>query len=68
MIDVEYGLQLIKATVLTETSILYFIFPPGSLRYGDVYRCESVKCHTLPFFLTFFMTTRGRKFIISRAT
>ena len=34
-------LQLMKATVLAESSILYFIFPPGSLRYGGVYRLES---------------------------
>ena len=31
-----------------------FIFSLGSLRYCDVYRYESCKCHSLPFFLTFF--------------
>jgi len=32
---------------------LYFIFSQGSLYSSDVYRCESGKCCTLPFFLTF---------------
>ena len=36
-----------------ESSILYFIFSPGSLRYTDVYRHESGSCRTLSFFLTF---------------
>ena len=39
---------LMKATVLTESS---FIFSLGSLCYSDVYRCESDRCCTLPFFL-----------------
>jgi hypothetical protein len=43
-------LQLMKATVLAESSI-YFIF---SLRSSDVYRHESGKSRTLPFFLNFF--------------
>ena len=47
-------LQLMKATVLAESSILYFIFSLGSLCFGDVYRCEPDSCWTLPFFLTFF--------------
>jgi hypothetical protein len=47
--------MLMKATVLAESSS-YFIFSPGYLRYCDVYRCESVRCHTLPFFLTFFLS------------
>ena len=42
-----------KATVLAETS-LYFIFSPGSLCSSNVYRCESGRCRTLPFFLIFF--------------
>ena len=41
-----------KAKVLAESSVLYFIFSPGSLCYGDVYRCESGRYLTLPFFLT----------------
>ena len=32
----------------------YFIFSPGSLHYSDVFRCESGRCRTLPFILTFF--------------
>ena len=43
--------QLMNATVLAESS---FIFQLDSLRYTDVYRCESGRCRTLPFFLTFF--------------
>ena len=38
------------ATVLTENS-LYFIFSPGSFCSSNVYRHESGRCHTLPFFL-----------------
>ena len=40
-------LQLMKATVLAESS---FIFSPRSIRYADVYRRESGRCRTLPFF------------------
>ena len=47
-------LQLMKATVLAESS-LHFIFPPGSLQYSDVYRHESGRFQVLPFFLTFFI-------------
>ena len=32
---------------------LYFIFSLDSLHSSDVYRHESGRCHTLPFFLTF---------------
>ena len=39
----------LSATELVESSILYFIFSPGSLHY----RHESDRCRTLPFFLTF---------------
>ena len=46
-------IQMIKVTVLAESSILYFMFSPGSLRSSDVYRRESGRCCTLPFFLTF---------------
>ena len=42
-----------KAIVLGSSSILYFIFSPGSLHYGNVYRHESGRCHTLPFFYHF---------------
>ena len=44
-----------KATVLAESSIMYFIFSPGSLRYGDVCRSESGNCHILSFFLRFYL-------------
>ena len=30
------------------------VFSLGSLCFSDVYRCESGRCHTLPFFLTLF--------------
>ena len=42
---------LLKATVLVESPIL--IFSLSSLRYSDVYICESGRCCTLSFFLTF---------------
>ena len=42
-------LQLMKATVLAESS---FIFSLGSLCYIDLYRCESGRCCTLSFFLS----------------
>ena len=42
-----------KATVLAESS-LYFNFSSGSFCSNDVYRCESGRCCTFPFFLTFF--------------
>ena len=45
-------LQLIKATVLAESS-LYFIFSPGYLHYCDAYRQGSGRCCSLSFFLTF---------------
>ena len=56
-----------KATVLDESS---FIFPLGSLRYADVYRHESGRCCTLPFFLTFFyhFTLPGFQFIWMKST
>ena len=44
--------ELMKTTVLAESSSLYFIFLPGSLRYSDVYRHESGRCLTFFFFLT----------------
>ena len=45
--------QMMRATLLVKSS-LYFIFSPGSPCSINVYRCESGKCHTLPFFLTIF--------------
>ena len=48
-------LQLIKATMLAESSVLYFFFLSGSLHYSYVYNRELGRCHTLPFFLTFFI-------------
>ena len=44
-----------KATVLTESSI-YFIFLHGFLRSSDVYGHESGRCHSLRFFLTFYLS------------
>ena len=41
-----------KATVLAESS---FIFSMVSLRYADVYRRESGRCRTLPWYLIFFI-------------
>ena len=63
-------LQLMKAPVLAERSILYFpffiiIFSSGSLHYSDVYRGESGRCCTPPFFLTFYhFTFPGFLFIL----
>ena len=48
---VSLRLQLMKATVLAESSS-YFIFSPGYLPYYNVYRCESGRCCLFPFFLT----------------
>ena len=47
------SLCLMKATVLAESS-LYLIFSPGSFCFSDVYRRESGRCRTRPFFLTFY--------------
>ena len=55
--------KLYGATVLAESSI-YFIFLPGSPRYCDVYRCESGRCLTLPFFITFFIKCMNETFIV----
>ena len=46
-------LQLMKATVLAESSILYFIFSPDSLYYSDVYRFEQVGVAHFPSFQHF---------------
>jgi hypothetical protein len=43
-----------KVTMLVE-SFLYFIFSPGFLHSSDVYRRDSDRYHTLPFFLKFFI-------------
>jgi len=40
---------------------IYFIFSPGSLRSSNVYRYESGRCHTLPFFLTFLIKSNYEK-------
>jgi hypothetical protein len=53
-VSLHLCLQLMKATVLAESSS-YLIFSPGYLRYWDVNRHESGRCHSLPFFLTFFI-------------
>ena len=57
-------LQLMKSTVLAETSNSYFIFSQGSLCYGDVYRHEYSMYRTLPFFLTYHLTFPGFPFIL----
>ena len=49
-------LQLMKAIVLAESSILYFIFSPRSLCYKDIYRHELGRYRTLPLFLTFHLS------------
>ena len=41
-----------------------FIFSPGYLRYCDVYRCESGRCCTLPFFLTFLIILPFQVFLL----
>ena len=46
--------QLLQATVLAESSS-YFFFSPGYLCYKDVYRRESGRCCSLPFFLKLFI-------------
>ena len=43
-----------KATVLAESSS-YFLFCLGYLRYVHVYRRESGRCRSFPFFLKFFI-------------
>ena len=48
-------LQLVKATVLAESST-YFVYSPGSLCSSGVHKHESYRCHTLPLFLTFFLS------------
>ena len=55
---------MMKATVLTESSILYFIFSPGYLCCSDIYGCESGRCHTLPFFLTFSIISSFQVFLL----
>ena len=47
--------HLMKATVFALSSS-YFIFSLGYLRYYDVYRCESVRCRSLLFFLSFYLS------------
>jgi hypothetical protein len=44
-----------KATVLTE----FHQSALGSFCSSNLYRCESGKCHSLPFFLTFFDSWRS---------
>jgi hypothetical protein len=46
---VSLCLQLMKATVLAKSS-LYFIFLLGSLCSSNVYRHESSRCCTFPYF------------------
>ena len=56
-------LQLKKITLLAKSS-LYFIFLPGSLCSSNVYRHESGRCHTLPFFLTFSIISPFQVFLL----
>ena len=49
-----------ESHVLAEIS-LYLIFSLGSFCPSDVYRHESGRCCTLPFFLTFFIMSGGEK-------
>ena len=58
---IKYKREL-SAAVLAESSIIYFIISLGSFRYSDVCICESGRCHTLPFFLTFFIINLSRFF------
>ena len=45
-----------KATVLAESSILYFIFSLCSHHYGDIYRRESGRCRPLSYSFYHFST------------
>jgi hypothetical protein len=56
-----------KAILLAESSI-YFIFSLGSLPSRDVYRCESGRYHTFPFFLRYFyhFTFPGFPFVFKK--
>ena len=55
-------LRLMKAKVLAESS---FIFSLDSLCYANVYRCESGRCRTLPFFQTYSLSSSHDKQNIS---
>ena len=54
-------LWLMKATVLAESS---FMFSLGSLHHVDVYRRESGRCCSLPFFVTFFIIPPFQIFLL----
>ena len=58
--------ELMKATVLAESSI-YFIFSPGYLCSSKFYRHESGRCHALPFFLQFLSVHSQCLYIIHQA-
>ena len=58
------SLQLMKATLLAESSTLYFIFSPGFLCYNYVYRRESSRYRSLPSFLTFFIISPFQVFFL----
>jgi hypothetical protein len=61
---VNLCLQLMKTTVLAESS-LYFIFSPGCLLSSDIYRRVSGRHHTPPlFFLTFFIISPFQVFLL----
>ena len=59
----DVPVQLMKATVLAEIS-MYFIFSPGYLCSSDVYRRDSGRCRTIPFFLTFFIISPFQVFLL----
>ena len=52
-------LQMMKATALAESS---FIFSSGSICYEDVYRRESSRCRTFPFFSKYFLSFHLSRF------
>ena len=57
---IKYKIEL-SVTGSAESS---FIFSLDFLRYADVYRRESGKCRTLPFFLTFFIISPFQVFLL----
>ena len=50
--------------IFSPDSLHYFIFSLDSLHYNDVYKHESDRCSTLPFFLTFFIISPFQIFLL----
>ena len=50
------NLQMMKATILAESSILYFIFSTGSHHFSVVYRCEFALFPSFYHFLSFHLS------------